>query len=165
MKKINILKHPFQLGLGHVCQFLRFLCVLHCFKEKSFWFANHLGRAKCLLSLLPPLLLPNKMKYNNNKNKTPQYLLKKSLPLKLAVTLRRILSKNVCFYSIGFVPEQFLVHEVCLLQGICFLPECFWAIRRYMWAHWSLVYVYNVEQCCWRTYRLVTGFYVGVRVF
>lgn len=41
--------------------------------------------------------------------------MKKSLLLKLAIIPQRILSKILCFYFIGFVPEQFLVHEVCCL--------------------------------------------------
>lgn len=53
VKKINIIKNPFQLRLGHVCQILLlFFLFLYCFKEKSFWFASHFGRAKYLVSFL-----------------------------------------------------------------------------------------------------------------
>ena len=94
-----------------------FVCFI-CFKEERFWFENFFGRAECLVSL-HHLLLPYKIKYN----KKPPHLFKISLLLKFAITLQRILSKKL-FPSHCFLPEPFLVHEVCLwlknlLQRIC----------------------------------------------
>lgn len=136
-----------------------FVLFVFCFKEKRFWFADHFGKTKCLMSLLPFLFLSNKI----NITKEKQYLFEK------------IFTLGTCYNSLesSQLKNMFLFHWFCartifspwslwlknLLQGKCFLPECFWAIWHYMWAHCSLVYVYNDEQCSWRTHGLVRRFY------
>lgn len=121
------------------------------------------------MSLHLPFFLPSKIKYNNNNNnKNPTILIwKKSLLLKLAmyITLQRIISKHLCFYSTRFYARTILrPWSVPVMKEsvarIMFLTWVFLSYysRLYTWAHWSLVYVYEAERCSWITQGLVRGF-------
>lgn len=112
------------------------------------------------MSLHLPFFLPSKIKYNNKKKTPTIRIWKKSLLLRLAIyiTLQRITSKHLCFYSIRFYARTILrPWSVPVMKEsvarIMFLTWVFLSYysRLYTWAHWSLVYIYDAEQCSWIT--------------
>lgn len=65
VKKINMVKTPFQLGLGHICQFFAFGVFYIASRREVFGLQITLVGQNASLS--PPLCLPNKIKYNETK--------------------------------------------------------------------------------------------------